>query len=68
MNINVTKPFLPPIAEYQAYIDGVWKRVWLTNNGPLLNDLELKLKQHLDLDYLFYVSNGTVALAPPRCA
>jgi hypothetical protein len=36
MNINVTKPFLPPIAEYQAYIEGIWKRVWLTNNGPLL--------------------------------
>lgn len=62
MNINVTMPFLPPVEEYQAYINGIWKRNWLTNNGPLLNDLELKLKQYLGLDYLLYVANGTVAL------
>ena len=62
MNITVTKPFLPPLVEYQAYVEGIWRRNWLTNNGPLLNDLELKLKSHLGLDYLLYVANGTVAL------
>jgi dTDP-4-amino-4,6-dideoxygalactose transaminase len=58
----VTKPFLPPIEEYQVYIEGIWKRQWLTNNGPLVNDLELKLKEYLDLPHLLYVSNGTIAL------
>lgn len=62
MNITVTKPFLPPLADYQAHVEGIWRRNWLTNNGPLLNDLELKLKSHLGLDYLLYVANGTVAL------
>jgi dTDP-4-amino-4,6-dideoxygalactose transaminase len=60
--INVTKPFLPPRKEYDLYLDGIWERNWLTNNGPLVNDLELKLKDYLDLKHLLFVSNGTIAL------
>ncbi len=60
--IPVTKPFLPPIAEYERYLEGIWKRQWLTNMGPLANDLELKLKQFLNVNYLLFVSNGTIAL------
>ena len=41
--INVTKPFLPPIEEYEKYLKGIWGRVWLTNNGPLVNELEMNL-------------------------
>lgn len=62
MNITVTKPFLPPCEEYQAYIKKVWEREWLTNNGPLVNELELKLKEHLDADHLLFLGNGTIAL------
>lgn len=60
--IPVTKPFLPPIEEYQRYVSDIWKRNWLTNNGPLVNDLELKLKEYLDVKHLLYVTNGTIAL------
>lgn len=60
--IPVTKPFLPPIQEYQEYLNGIWKRQWLTNNGPLVNELELKLKEYLDVPHLLYLSNGTIAL------
>jgi len=60
--INVTKAFLPPIEEYQHYINGIFKRVWLTNNGPLLNELELKLKEYLQIPHILFVSNGTIAL------
>lgn len=60
--IPVTKPYLPPKEEVYALLDGVWARNWLTNNGPLINDLELKLKSHLDLPHLLLVSNGTIAL------
>lgn len=60
--INVTKPFLPPKEDYQHYIDAIWQRNWLTNNGPLVNELELKLKRTLQLKHLLYVSNGTTAL------
>src|SRR5688572_26627737 len=60
--INVTKPFLPPREEYQKYIDGIWDRVWLTNNGPLVNELETKLRDHLGLEHLLFLSNGTIAI------
>ena len=60
--INVTKPFLPEIEEYITYLRGIWDRNWLTNNGPLVNDLELKLKEYLNVKHLLYLGNGTIAL------
>lgn len=60
--IPVTKPFLPPVEEFKKIIDGIWQRQWLTNMGPLASDLEMKLKQHLDVKHLLFVTNGTVAL------
>ncbi len=60
--IPVTKPFLPPIAEYQKYLQGVWDRNWLTNNGPLVVELEQKLKQYLNIENLLFLNNGTIAL------
>ena len=60
--IPVTKPFLPEAKEYDDYLQSIWERQWLTNNGPLVNEFELKLKKYLDVQHLLYVSNGTVAL------
>ncbi|WP_375577901.1 DegT/DnrJ/EryC1/StrS family aminotransferase [Marivirga tractuosa] len=60
--IPVTKPYLPPLEKYQQYISGIYQRHWLTNNGPLVNEFELRLKEYLGLDHLLYVSNGTIAL------
>ena len=60
--INVTKPFLPKFDEYVKYLEGIWDRNWLTNNGPLVNDLELKLKEYLGIHHLLYLNNGTIAL------
>jgi dTDP-4-amino-4,6-dideoxygalactose transaminase len=60
--IPVTKPYLPPIEKYQQYVADIYQRQWLTNNGPLVNEFELKLKQYLNLNHLLYVSNGTMAL------
>ncbi len=60
--IPVTKPFLPPKEKFDAYISAVWQRNWLTNNGPLVNELELQLKRYFQLPHLLFVSNGTIAL------
>ncbi len=60
--IPVTKPFLPPKDEYDTYIQGIWQCSWLTNNGPLVNELELKLKEYLQTPHMVYVCNGTIAL------
>ena len=60
--INVTKPFLPPKDEYLKYVDEIWQRAWLTNNGPIVNELELKLKKYLNVKHLLFLNNGTMAL------
>ncbi|GEN74962.1 DegT/DnrJ/EryC1/StrS family aminotransferase [Chryseobacterium hagamense] len=60
--IPVTQPFLPPQEEYQQYLDGIWKRNWLTNMGPLASQLEMELKDHLRVSHLLFVTNGTVAM------
>jgi dTDP-4-amino-4,6-dideoxygalactose transaminase len=60
--IPVTRPFLPPQEEYNKYLQGIWKRQWLTNMGPLASDLEMKLKEHLSVNHLLFVANGTIGL------
>lgn len=62
MIIPVTKPFLPPKSRYEEYLDGIWDREWLTNNGPLVNNLEDRLKAFTGVKNLLFTSNGTIAL------
>jgi dTDP-4-amino-4,6-dideoxygalactose transaminase len=60
--IQVTRPFLPPKEDYEAYIRQIWDNNWLTNNGPLLIELEQQLKAYLGVNYLMMMTNGTVTL------
>jgi dTDP-4-amino-4,6-dideoxygalactose transaminase len=60
--INVTKAFLPPIEEYKKYLDGIWDRVHLTNHGPLVIELEAKLKEYFGVKHFYFINNGTIAL------
>lgn len=60
--INVTKSFLPPIEEYKQILDGICQRAHLTNHGPLVNDLEQKLKKYLDVPHFYFLNNGTIAI------
>ncbi|WP_317046880.1 DegT/DnrJ/EryC1/StrS family aminotransferase [Algoriphagus litoralis] len=53
---------MPPIQEYQKLLKGIWNRNWLTNNGPLVNELEMNLKDYLKVSNVFFVSNGTIAI------
>jgi dTDP-4-amino-4,6-dideoxygalactose transaminase len=60
--IPVTKSFLPPLDEYTQLLQGIWERTHLTNNGPLLLDLEEKLKNYLAAKHFIFLNNGTSAL------
>ncbi len=60
--VFVTKSFLPPIDEYKEYIDRIWDNGQLTNQGPLLSEFENKLSNHLKVENLHFVANGTLAL------
>jgi len=60
--INVTKSFLPPIENYTKLLEGIWSRAHLTNNGPLLLELEEKLKAYFAANHFFFLNNGTSAI------
>jgi dTDP-4-amino-4,6-dideoxygalactose transaminase len=60
--LNVTKSFLPDIEEYIQYLRKIWGSGWLTNHGPLVLELEEKLRALLGVKHFFYVNNGTIAI------
>jgi dTDP-4-amino-4,6-dideoxygalactose transaminase len=60
--INVTKTFLPPLEDYVSYLAGIWERVHLTNQGPLVTQLEQELKGYLGVKHFIFCNNGTIAL------
>lgn len=60
--INVTKPYLPDRTKLNKYIDQIYDSVWLTNNGPLVQELTTRLEKYLGVSNLLLVSNGTSAL------
>lgn len=60
--INVTKPYLPNQDNYLNYVKKIYQSNHLTNNGPLVCELEGRLKEYLGVKNLILVSNGTIAL------
>jgi dTDP-4-amino-4,6-dideoxygalactose transaminase len=60
--INVTKTFLPPIAEYTKQVQRAWDKQWLTNRGELVLELEEKLKEYLSVSNIVVTNNGTIPL------
>lgn len=60
--IPVTKPYLPSRANLDRYIDGIYERQWLTNNGQLVQELTRRLEEYLGVENLLLVANGTLAL------
>lgn len=60
--INVTRSYSPPAEEYQQYVSKILETSVFTNNGPFLQELEKNLKGYLNVPYLQFVTNGTVAI------
>lgn len=60
--INVTRSFMPPFEEYKKYLEKIWDSRYLTNEGPLLNELSKKLEKYLGIENIELVTNGTIAI------
>lgn len=60
--IMVTQSSMPPFDQYVEKIKSIWDKRWLTNNGPLHQELEEKLKQYLKCENLQLFVNGHMAL------
>jgi len=60
--IFVTQPFLPPLTEFIPYLEDIWNRRWLTNNGFYHKELEKALCEYLKVPYISLFTNGTLPL------
>ncbi len=60
--IRITKPYLPNKKKYTGYLDKIYTNNWLTNDGPVLQELTGRLENYLGVRNLLLVANGTLAL------
>ncbi|HIF9179493.1 TPA: DegT/DnrJ/EryC1/StrS family aminotransferase [Photobacterium damselae] len=60
--ITVTTPLLPSLDELKPYLEDIWQRKWLTNNGHYHQLLEKELCDYLGVKHICLFSNGTLAL------
>jgi dTDP-4-amino-4,6-dideoxygalactose transaminase len=60
--ITVTSPLLPPLEEFIPYLEDIWERKWLTNNGYYHKELEKALCEYLKVPYISLFTNGTLPL------
>lgn len=60
--ITVTSPLLPDLQEFTTYLEDIWDRKWLTNNGHYHKELEKALCEYLGVPYISLYTNGTLPL------
>ncbi len=60
--INVTKTWMPDKEKYFSYVEKIFESGRVTNNGPLVQELEHRLADYLGVKNIVLVANGTMAL------
>ncbi len=60
--ITVTSPLLPDLGEYNALLQDIWSRKWITNMGHYHQELEAALAKYLGVEYISLFTNGTLPL------
>lgn len=60
--ITVTRPHVPDRSRIYKYLNQALDSRWLTNEGPLVQELTSRLKEYLGVKHLLLVANGTMGL------
>ena len=60
--IFVTRPSLPPLADFVKYLEQIWETRRVTNQGDFHKQFEKELADYLGVKYVSLFSNGTLAL------
>lgn len=60
--ITVTSPLMPSLDELNVYLQDIWSRKWITNNGYYHKELEKALCEYLDVPFISLFTNGTLPL------
>jgi dTDP-4-amino-4,6-dideoxygalactose transaminase len=53
---------MPPLPEFNNYLNKIWDNKYLTNNGVFHQELEKELCKFLGVKYISLFANGTLAL------
>jgi dTDP-4-amino-4,6-dideoxygalactose transaminase len=60
--LHVGRPNIGPRAQFDALMDEMFDRRWLSNDGPLLKRFEAAICQRLGVKHCVAMCNGTIAL------
>jgi len=60
--IVLSQPALPPLEDFMPYLEEIWNRKWITNNGYFHQLLEEALCDYLNVKYISLFTNGTLPL------
>ena len=60
--ITVTSPLMPSLDELNVYLQDIWSRKWITNNGYYHKELEKALCEYLNVPFISLFTNGTLPL------
>ena len=60
--LHVGRPNIGDKAEFLKYVDQIFDSKWLSNNGPLVQELEQRIADHHQVKHCVAMCNGTIAL------
>ncbi len=60
--LHVGSPNVGDRAKFHQYVDEIFDRGWLTNRGPLIQELEKRICDYLGVKHCITTCNGTKAL------
>jgi dTDP-4-amino-4,6-dideoxygalactose transaminase len=60
--LHVGRPNMGDRAAFLSFAAEIYERRWLTNNGPLVQELERRIAERLGVRHCVAMCNGTVAL------
>ena len=61
-NLHVGRPNIGDRDHLLERINDILDTRWLTNNGPLVQELEIRIAEYLDVKHCIAMCNGTIAL------
>ena len=62
LKIPIIRPYMPVKDDFMAYADQIWQTRQLSNSGPLVQELEDRLRERLRVENLMVFANGHLAL------
>lgn len=60
--LHVGRPNVGSRHQFDRLVDGIFERHWLTNDGPLVVELERRIAEFLGVKHCVATANGTIAL------